>query len=157
MKKVLFTLLAALTVTIAAQAQPRSVGATLGYNMNISYQHTVHNADFIETSLGTAGFESLDLYAGYNFMIAQPNWTSRGEWGFYAGPGLAIGTGFDDGYAFSLGFTAQVGLEYTFWFPLQLSLDLRPRFGFKTSHNHVSFHESALYGFTPTLSIRYRF
>ena len=157
MKKFLITMFAALAVTFAAQAQPRALGVTMGYNFDLSYQHQVHNADFIELNLGSFGFDNLDLYAGYNFMIAQPAWTNRGEWGFYAGPGLAIGTGFDHGYEFSLGFTAQVGLEYTFWFPLQLAIDIRPRFGFIVSHEDVYFHENGLFGFTPTLSVRYRF
>ena len=86
-------------------------------------------------------------------MIAQPAWTSRGEWGFYAGPGAAVGmsfgTGNDDGY-FHVAAAGMVGLEYTFWFPLQLSLDLKPTLGFGFGHG---FH----WGVMPALGIRYRF
>ena len=88
-------------------------------------------------------------------MIAQPQWTSRGEWGFYAGPGVALGggavkvDGVNHGY-FSAGVAGQVGLEYTFWFPLQLSFDLKPQLGFGFNYG---FH----FNIMPSLGVRYRF
>ena len=85
-------------------------------------------------------------------MIAQPAWTARGEWGFYAGPGLALG--FNKGV--SIAVQGQVGLEYTFWFPLQLAVDLKPQFGLYANHG-ASFFTEGLYGFVPSLSVRYRF
>lgn len=164
MKKIIIAAVIALGTVIAANAQPRAIGGRLGYSLEASYQHTVGGADFIEANLGTFGYQSLNASAIYNFMIAQPAWTARGEWGFYAGPGLAIGTGFSDTYAFNLDFAAQVGLEYTFWFPLQLSVDLRPQFGVRIGDEyrngkgrHASYDKWGLYGFAPTLSVRYRF
>ena len=62
-------------------------------------------------------------------MIAQPNWTSRGEWGFYAGPGASVGLGLGEANYLTLGVAGMVGLEYSFWFPLQLSLDFRQHIG----------------------------
>ena len=86
-------------------------------------------------------------------MIAQPSWTSRGEWGFYAGPGAAVGMKLGnsetDGY-FHIAAAGMVGLEYTFWFPLQLSLDLKPTLGFGFNHG---FH----WGVMPAFGVRYRF
>ena len=86
-------------------------------------------------------------------MIAQPNWTSRGTWGFYAGPGAAVGLKLGnserDGY-FHVAAAGMVGLEYTFWFPLQLSFDLRPQIG-------AGFGHGLYWAITPSLGVRYRF
>ncbi len=87
-------------------------------------------------------------------MIAQPDWTSRGEWGFYAGPGASLGYGFNN--SFHIAAVGQVGLEYTFWFPLQLSVDLRPQFGVAV-HDGAHFYKGGLFGFVPTIGVRYRF
>lgn len=75
---------------------------------------------------------------------------------------------------FMLGVCAQVGLEYTFWFPLQLAIDLRPVFGIHVNGGYSSidtanpevasrtpvetgFYDNGLLGFVPTISARYRF
>lgn len=157
MKKFFITVLSVLALTVAAQAQPRALGVNLGYSTNLSYEHNAGSEDFFEWNLGTMGFDNLQISGVYNFMIAQPSWTSRGEWGFYAGPGLALGTGFSKGNIFMLDFLGQIGLEYTFWFPLQLSIDLCPQFGFYVQKGDVEYHKDGLFGFTPTLSVRYRF
>lgn len=157
MKKFLIIAALALGMTVAANAQPRAIGARFGWATEVSYQHTMGGADFIEANLGTFGFAGLQAGATYNFMIAQPQWTDRGEWGFYAGPGIALGTGFSKAYACNFGVTGQVGLEYTFWFPLQLSVDLRPQIGIFAGSNSVKFFTGGLYGFAPALSVRYRF
>ena len=62
-----------------------------------------------------------------------------------AGPGLALATGKD---LFYVGIAGQVGLEYTFNFPLQISLDVRPQF---------SFTNFGFWGWAPHLGLRYRF
>ena len=153
MKKIILVAAMVLGFAVAASAQPRAIGLRLGWGADVSYQHTVKDADFVEVNLGLNNFNSLDASAVYNFMIAQPQWTDRGEWGFYAGPGAAVGmsfgTGNDDGY-FHVAAAGMVGLEYTFWFPLQLSLDLKPTLGFGFGHG---FH----WGVMPALGIRYRF
>lgn len=158
MKRLVLTATVLLGIVVAANAQPRAIGARLGYATEFSYQHTVGGANFIEANLGTFGYTNLQVSASYNFMIAQPNWTSRGEWGFYAGPGVALGTGFRKGYACNFNILGQIGLEYTFWFPLQLSVDLRPEIGILAGNDRVYFHDWGLYyGFAPQISVRYRF
>ena len=152
MKKFLAIAVLALGISFAAAAQPKAIGLRWGWNFEASYQHNVNGADFVEANLGTFGFNSFDVSSTYNFMIAQPAWTARGEWGFYAGPGLALG--FNKGV--SIAVQGQVGLEYTFWFPLQLSIDLRPQIGL-TFHDGVGFYTPGLFGFAPCLSVRYRF
>ena len=75
----------------------------------------------------------------------------------------------DNGFMMSV--VAQAGIEYTFWFPLQLSLDMRPYFGFHTNKGYeidggpadirygakTSFYNRGLLGFIPTLSARFTF
>lgn len=159
MKKIIIIAALALGFAVAASAQPRAIGGRLGNGLEASYQHTVRGADFVEANLGLFGFGAIDATATYNFMIAQPDWTSRGEWGFYAGPGASLGYGFNN--SFHIAAVGQVGLEYTFWFPLQLSVDLRPQFGIKAGENigknGVDFYHEGLFGFVPTIGVRYRF
>ncbi|MBE6230767.1 MAG: hypothetical protein E7117_00195 [Bacteroidales bacterium] len=100
---------------------------------------------------------TLRLTGTYNFMILQPEWTSKGEWGFYAGPGVTLGTGFNYWKAFSVGIAGQVGLEYTFWFPLKLSVDLRPTIGLMVQDGGVVFDKDGIMGFIPSISARYTF
>lgn len=169
MKKIIITLVAVLAFTAVATAQPKSIGGRFGYKgIEVSYEHNMGGANFLELNGGLdfgwhnehPGFIASGIY---NFMIAQPNW-SRGEWGFYAGPGAYAGY-FDAKVAnsdywasgFSLGVTGQVGLEYTFWFPLQLSVDVRPYVGLHFSGDRTGWFVRDASLFFPTLSVRYRF
>lgn len=146
-----FLLIAALMLgmAFAATAQPKAIGARMGWGFEASYQHMVNGPDFVEADLGLFN-TSLNAAAVYNFMIAQPSWTERGEWGFYAGPGAALGLGLANNSGFNLAAAGQVGLEYTFWFPLQLSFDIRAQLGYTFGH-------SFYWGIGPALGVRYRF
>jgi hypothetical protein len=150
MKKILLTVALILGFSIAASAQPRAIGAKFGWGLDLSYQHSF-GTNFLEANLGLNNFNAIDAVGIYNFMIAQPYWTDRGEWGFYAGPGAALGTGVKaDNKYFHIAAAGMVGLEYTFWFPLQVSFDLRTQIGADFGHG--------LYGtLTPSLGVRYRF
>ncbi|MCM1176736.1 MAG: hypothetical protein NC115_06625 [Bacteroidales bacterium] len=156
MKKMIMVAVVALAAVFAANAQPRAIGGRLAYGVEASYQHTVSGSDFVEANLGLFSFTSLNATATYNFMIAQPAWTDRGEWGFYAGPGASIGYWWPGSGAFTIAAVGQVGLEYTFWFPLQLSVDLRPQFGIAAG-KETRFYTDGLFGFIPTIGVRYRF
>jgi hypothetical protein len=131
MKKIILVAALVLGFAVAASAQPRAIGLRGGWGAELSYQHGF-GADFLQADLGLNTFDSVHGSVVYNFMIAQPAWTSRGEWGFYAGPGAAVGMKLGnsetDGY-FHIAAAGMVGLEYTFWFPLQLSLDFRQHIG----------------------------
>jgi hypothetical protein len=104
------------------------------------------------------GYELINLVnlaVAYDFMIVRPKWTERGEWGFYAGPAAKVG-GAGVGYYLALG--AQAGLEYSFEFPLQISLDVRPTIGCAFISGMPSFYAGgAIFGGLPSLSLRYRF
>ena len=151
MKKFFLVAAMVLGFAVAASAQPRALGAKFGWGLDLSYQHGF-GADFLEVDLGLNNFNALNVAGVYNFMIAQPAWTDRGEWGFYAVPGAAVGMGLtSNNNYFHLAFAGMVGLEYSFWFPLQLSFDLRPQIG-------AGFGGHGLYwSVMPALGVRYRF
>ena len=154
MKKNLLILAFVIGLSTVVNAQPRAVGIKLGWGTEAMYQHGF-GSDFIETDLGLYTFDELDVAATYNFMIAQPKWSNRGEWGFYAGPGVAVGFDWDDSHI-NLAVAGQIGLEYTFWFPLRLSLDLGPQIGgFIGDIDDDSSH--FYWGVVPMISASYRF
>lgn len=155
MRKSIFVFVATL-LSVAALAQPRTIGGRAGINDEISYQHSLGD-NFAEFDLGfqCAGGLGLGASAVYDFSILTPNWTPKGTWELYAGPGIALGTHFNN-IPFYFGLCGQVGLSYTFWFPLQLSVDLKPVIGFQTGPNS-GFYLPGMYGFIPTIGVRYRF
>lgn len=148
MKKIILVAAMVLGFAIAASAQPRAVGLHGGWGVELSYQHTLGD-NFIEADLGLAG-NAFSVAGNYNWMLATPQWTNQGEWGVYAGPGAAVG--FYKGGA-TVAVSGMVGLEYTFEFPLQLSIDIRPQLGAALTKG------GGLYfgGFVPSLGVRYRF
>ena len=163
MKRIIIIAVLALAATVT-YAQPRAIGGRLGSGLEASYQHNVSGkADFHEVNLGLAFIGlGVDAAYSYNFMIAQPEWSTKGQWGFYAGPAANVGysawgalyTAYGTGH---IGVGGQIGLEYTFDFPLQLSLDLRPTLGVRFGSGYVGFYSGGLWGFIPSLSLRYRF
>lgn len=98
-------------------------------------------------------------------------WNEKGEWHWYMGVGAAGGYGWY-GYATAGGITAgaganwgfagaagRVGIEYDFWFPLQLSLDWRPTLGASLWDNGSGGVNSGLYWEMTgiALGVRYKF
>ena len=154
MKKIILVAAMVLGFAVAASAQPRALGVRIGNGGEISYQHQL-GANVLEVDgglgLGFDGVFNVGATGIYNFMIAQPQWTSRGEWGFYAGPGATVGLGLGEANYLALGAAGMVGLEYTFWFPLQLSLDFRQHVGFGFNGHGMWFPSSI------GLGVRYRF
>ena len=172
---------------ITVVAQPRSAGIRLGSTgFEAAYQHSISKSQFIEGDLGVdfgaaaGGKAGARIAATYNIIWARPAWTDEGSWAIYAGPGISLGyvsdkvsyeaTGlrisfFDYGTMFAV--AAQAGLEYTFEFPLQLSVDIRPYFGMHINkgvriddQNYASksgFYNNGMVGFIPSISARYRF
>ena len=164
MKRII--IIATLILSVAtAYAQPRAIGGRLGSGLEVSYQHNIaETANFHEMNLGLSFIGlGLDATYSYNYMIAQPDWSKKGQWGFYAGPAANVGYsawGYYTGSAWGtahIGIGGQLGLEYTFDFPLQLSFDLRPTLGVRFGSGYVGFYSGGLWGFIPSLSLRYRF
>ena len=189
-KKILTTIFIAVAAVSAASAQPRALGIRVGVSgLEADYQHSFSKNQFLEGNFGldfgydANGAPGVKATALYNFVWARPAWTDKGKWALYAGPGATLGYVNDEVHfkaadgvnivryldnGFMLGICGQVGLEYTFWFPLQLSVDLRPVIGMHinsgyTAHDgthygtRVGFYDNGLLGFAPTISVRYRF
>ena len=162
MKKALLILAAVLGLFVAASAQPKALGARFGAGpLEVSYQHWMGDPNFLEITGGLYIFNgsSFQVTGTYNWMLCEPDWTPRGNWGVYAGPGVTLGSARvkkngGDVYVTSAmyGVVAQLGLEYTFWFPLQLSIDVRPVILGYTGE----FYSNPRW-LIPTLSARYTF
>ncbi|MDR2835021.1 MAG: hypothetical protein LBV69_02300 [Bacteroidales bacterium] len=146
MKKLALVLSIFLCLSVAVVAQPKAIGLRMGWNWEASYQHSFGSSAFLQLDAGTFNaFHGLNFSPTVNFIFATPKWTPKGTWEWYAGPGIS--TGYDFGYRYTsssitdkrygnyfyLGLSGMVGLSYTFWFPLQLSVDFRPTLiGFQT-------------------------
>ena len=148
MKKIIIVAAMMLGFSIAASAQPRAVGLHGSLGVGLSYQHTL-GENFVEAEVGFAK-KSFSATGVYNWTLLEPAWTNKGEWGVYAGPAATVG--FFKGGAL-LGVGGRVGLEYTFWFPLQLSVDLTPQLNATMAKGGgLTFG-----GYIPSLGVRYRF
>lgn len=159
MKKTILILLLA-GLGLCAAAQPRAIGLRGGYGLELSYQHALDWPHFVEVDLGLdlAGNQGFRATATYNIVVAEPDWTSIGDWAFYVGPGVSAGYVYETGTNRSdvmLAAVAQLGCEYSPTEHLGISLDLRPMFGFHFGTG--KFYTGGLLGFIPTLGIRFKF
>lgn len=192
--KILIITIGVLLCIADAFAQSRAVGVRVGVcGLEASYEHSFSKTQFLEGNLGldfgnkVNGAPGIKAEGTYNFIWARPAWTNKGSWAIYSGPGASIGYVNDEVHfkelkevvsfeanGFMLGISVQVGLEYTFEFPMQLSLDLRPVIGMHITGKHpytdpanpeilreskakIGFYDNGLLGFAPSISIRYRF
>ncbi|MBO4543431.1 MAG: hypothetical protein J5725_09665 [Bacteroidales bacterium] len=163
MKKLLLAITLIVGVSVAAIAQPRAIGGRLGWNLEFSYQHGF-GKNFLEIDAGTyALWHGIHAAVVFDWVFASPNWTPKGTWDWYAGVGGAGGFHWYEGegshdyqYAYA-GVAGQIGLSYTFWFPLQLSIDYRPTIGvrFAGHEDGVHFHDQGFFDFA--LGVRYAF
>lgn len=177
MKRILVTI-CIMTLAISAYSQPRSAGLRMGVTgLEANYIHSIKKNQFLECGLGmdlgvnAKGAPGMKATAIYNFIWANPAWTDKGKWAIYAGPGVTMGYVHDNVHynvdkevvsyydgGFMLGVCGEVGVEYTFWFPLQISIDLRPSLGMHVSGGpRVGFYDNGLLGFSPHISARYCF
>jgi hypothetical protein len=102
-------------------------------------------------------------------------WEHKGEWHWYMGVGAAGGygwnlwgygsyAGYGVGYGYRcdwgfIGGAGRVGVEYDFWFPLQLSVDWRPTLGAALAGDGNGNVMSGLYWEVSSiaLGVRYKF
>jgi hypothetical protein len=159
MKK--YLLIAVLAVaSLAAYAQPRAIGANLGGSLGFSYQHGFGEANMLDVAVsvpflngwGIGGSVTYDWIDPFNAPVP---WNEKGEWHWYMGVGGGGGIyGFKEPCWFA-GVVGHIGIEYDFWFPLQLSLDWRPNIGVSNAHKNW-FNPWGLYDGI-SLGIRYKF
>lgn len=162
MKKILLLAIVAMSSIAFAAAQPRAIGVNLGYGIDLSYQHAIGDANMIDLSVNVPMFDGIGASATFDwvnpFGTAIP-WNNQGEWNWSLGAGLGAGIyGFKYPTIYA-GVVGHVGVEYNFWFPLQLSLDYRPNIGIyyatATDNKPLGFNTQGFYGIT--LGVRYLF
>ena len=168
MKKFIFLVAVILVSVITAMAQPRAIGARLGYNTEVSYQHSMSKKTYAQLDAGLYRFgRGAQVVGTYNFIFATPNWTPYGTWEWFAGGGVGVGVDWRTYWrwtnhytyvrypALFLGVAGNVGLAFNFEFPLQVAVDFRPMIGPEFLYGSIRFHREGL--FAPAISARYRF
>jgi len=172
MKKLLFVAVLALA-SITAYAQPRAIGANLGGNFGVSYQHGFGEANMLDVAVyvpwlgGAADGAPAGTYWGIGGIVIYDwidpfgtsiPWSEQGEWHWYMGVGGAGGLyNFSNPMVWHVGAAGHIGVEYDFWFPLQLSLDWRPNIGIAGGNGgKVSYNKDGLFDGI-TLGVRYKF
>ena len=161
MKKLLLFSIALLGFTVASNAQDISdnalglrLGDSDGFGAEISYQRALGDINRLELDLGLRsgnGYDGFKLAGLYQWV-----WNIEDSFNWYAGVGGGIASySFDkvapgaDKSNTSIFAAGDIGIEYNFDIPLQLSLDARPEFGFGDYRDDLFFDIA--------LSIRYRF
>ena len=162
MKKgiILVAMLAAMSAV--AYAQPRAIGANLGYDAGFSYQHGFGESNMLDVNAyiplvdwGVGGSVTYDWIDPFGATVP---WNHKGEWHWYMGVGAGGGIyGFNKPSWF-VGAVGHFGIEYDFWFPLQLSLDWRPNVGVwrNSADDAYGFNLKGLYHGI-SLGVRYKF
>lgn len=156
MKKIFLTLVVVMMMATAAIAQPRAIGARLGGDVEFSYQHSFASRNMIDLSVGAYNYWGHDGYGSIN-ATCMFDWVFNitGGLNWYVGPGFGVGYIWDnhyDGNHIRLNLGAQIGLEYQFNIPLNLSLDWRPMTNVLSGYHDYFFDYYSL-----ALGIRYRF
>ncbi|WP_395059440.1 hypothetical protein [Flavobacterium sp.] len=157
-------LVATMLIGLAFSSQAQSIsknaiglrlGDNDGFGGEVSYQRKLATNNRLELDLGWRNSNDVDaikLAALYQWI-----WNIDGGFNWYAGVGGGAGTWRHDRYEINdngaFGFVAgDIGIEYDFDFPLQLSLDFRPEIYF----NSDTFRENN-FGPDVALGVRYKF
>ncbi|MCD2258970.1 hypothetical protein [Psychroserpens luteolus] len=139
---------------IADNAIGLRLGDSDGFGAEISYQRALGDNNRLELDLG---LRSGNNYDGFKLAgLYQWVWNIDGAFNWYAGAGGGVGSysfdnvpnGADDSETFIF-VAGDIGIEYNFDIPLQLSLDARPELGFGDFRDDLDFDIA--------LGIRYRF
>ena len=157
-KSIILVAILAIVSVGSAIAQPRAIGANLGYGIDLSYQHSIGEANMIDLSINIPFFEGIGATATYDWVNpfgAVIPWDYEGQWNWNLGVGAGLGIYGFKAPAFYAGVVGHVGVSYDFWFPMQLSLDYRPNIGIVGGEG-LRFNTSGLYSGI-TLGVRYLF
>ena len=166
MKKNLFTAILLVVLACSGQAQNLSknalglrLGDNDGFGGEISYQRAISSDTRLEFDLGwrnSKDYDAVKLAALHQWV-----WNIDGGFNWYAGVGGGIGSWKTSTYYINnvkykgdsntvLFAAGDIGIEYNFDIPLQLSLDFRPEIYFSDSINDD-------FGPDVALGIRYKF
>ena len=157
-KSIILVAILAIVSVGSVIAQPRAIGANIGYGIDLSYQHSLGEANMIDVSINVPFFEGIGATATYDWVNpfgAVIPWDYEGQWNWNLGVGAGLGIYGFKAPAFYAGVVGHVGISYDFWFPMQLSLDYRPNIGIVGGEG-LTFNTSGLYSGI-TLGVRYLF
>ena len=161
----MLTMAVVIGITFSAQSQVASknalglrFGDNDGFGAELSYQRKLSEKNRLELDLGLRNGDFIDSFklAG----LYQWVWNIDGGFNWYAGVGGGVGSwsynnnykGFNNDESNTFAFAAgNLGIEYNFDVPIQVSLDIRPEFYFSDGYRENN------YGSDIALSIRYRF
>ena len=159
MKKLFLLTIVCIGFTTLVNAQdiyPNALGLRLGdsdgFGAEVSYQRALGDINRLEFDLG---WRSGNHYDGFKIAgLYQWVWLIDGDFNWYAGVGGGLasfsGSGPDYDYSSTNVFAAgDIGIEYNFDIPLQMSLDFRPEFGNNKFTDNTQFDIA--------LGIRYQF
>ncbi len=149
MKKVMITLMLILGLETGMHAQQitKAIRLRLGYGGEVSFQQPLGSANRLELDLGLNRY-GFGLNGIYQWVWDLSAISDGFNW--YAGVGASIGSyNYYSNSPLNVGILGQIGLEYNFKIPIQLSLDYRPGFyllnGFYPSYDEIC------------LGVRYKF
>ncbi|MBD3637584.1 MAG: hypothetical protein HUJ25_09540 [Crocinitomicaceae bacterium] len=158
-KQLLLVTLLTLSFSATSQVNSHAIGVRLGgshyghYGGEISYQLGFGDKNRLELDLGARNHKNwshLGICAIYHWV-----WNITAGFNWYVGPGACLGNYRHkdwDERGFTLAIGGQIGIEYDFTehgAPIQLSLDVRPMWGFLTYSDYDNF------GYGSALGIRY--
>ena len=149
MRKLIFSvlLLAGMAVAASAQVEGKALGLRFGNAGEITYQHPLSDINRLEVNLGFGSWKDGGAYLSGIYQWVNDLSELQDGFNWYYGVGGALGV-FNSG--FSAGVVGDVGIEYNFDFPLQLSLDWRPGLYLVPGKMHLGWDGVAL-------SARWRF
>lgn len=136
--------------SIAKNALGLRLGDNDGFGAEVSYQRGLGENNRLELDLGwrdSKHYDAVKLVGLYQWV-----WNIEGGFNWYAGVGGGVGTfdynydgpgpdfdnDYDDNGTFLL-VAGDIGIEYKFDFPLQLSLDFRPELYFGDDYRDDNF------------------
>ncbi len=154
MKKIIAAIILAIFISpiVKAQVDANTIGLRFGGGDNsgaeISFQHGFNDVNRLELDLGfgySKGYDQFKISGIYQWVF-----NIEDGLGWYIGPGASLGLySYNEGYYGNNGYNSdfyieamgQIGLQYRFDFPLQLTLDFRPAVEIipELGHLHGSF------------------
>lgn len=153
MKKLIFACVLAVASLGVANAQS-AIGARFGSGIEFSYLHGLNSGNRVSIDAGFPMFYGFEAAATYDWVFPINGWKEKGSWNWYAGVGGALGFNWW-GAPFNFGVAGRIGVEYNFWFPLQLSFDWRPVIGPEFGRHYAGFSTRSLYSGGIALGVRY--
>lgn len=173
MKKIFTTLVLVAAFAAVGFAQPRAIGGRLGVSEEFSYQHSITDMMYVDLTAGVGPLWStwgaIDVNASFDWSF-----NIKGIWNWFVGPTAGVGFGYGTAYRyysnspyynspyydgpympFRLNVGGQIGFEWQFNIPLNLTVDWRPTVNVMSFTNPYYKHWTGLYNFG--VGLRYRF